>query len=41
MSYFADQIGPKGGPYENDFWVFSISVINVTVTVRVRGEKFT
>ena len=30
MKYFTDQNGPKGGPIENEFWVFSNSEMNVT-----------
>ena len=30
LRYFTDQKGPKGGPHENEFWVFSNSEMNVT-----------
>ena len=30
LRYFTDQNGPKGGPHENEFWVFSNSEMNVT-----------
>ena len=30
LRYFPEQNGPKGGPYENEFWVFSNSEMNVT-----------
>ena len=30
MRYFTDQNGPKRGPYENEFWVFSNTKMNVT-----------
>ena len=30
MRYFTDQKGPKGGPHENEFWVFSNSEMSIT-----------
>ena len=38
--YFADQSGPKGGPYENEFWQFSNGKMSpYTVRARKADEK--
>ena len=40
MRYFTDQNGPKGGPQENAFWLFSITKMNVqTAKVEKTDEK--
>ena len=39
LRYFTGQNGPKGGPHENEFWVFSNSEVNITVRSEKVDEK--
>ena len=39
LRHFTDQNGPKGGPHENEFFVFSNSEMNVTNRVEKADEK--
>ena len=39
LRYFTGQNGPKGGPHENKFWVFSNSEVNITVRSEKVDEK--
>ena len=32
LRYFSDQNGPKGGPHQNKFWLFSNEKMNVTIS---------
>ena len=40
MWNFTDQNGSKGGPYENESWLFSNTKINVTNRVEKVDEKW-
>ena len=40
MWNFTDQNGSKGGPHENEFWLFSNTKINVTNRVEKIDEKW-
>ena len=39
LRYFTDQNGSKGGPYKNEFWVFSNSEMNITKRSDKGDEK--
>ena len=39
LRYFADLNGPKEGPHENEFWLFSYSEMNITNRVEKVDEK--
>ena len=39
LRYFTDQNGPKGGPHENKFRVFSNSEMNITMLIGKRRCK--
>ena len=39
MRYFEEQNGPKGGPHENEFRIFSNSEMNIAIRSEKVDEK--
>ena len=40
MQNFTDQNGTKGGPFENEFWLFSNTKMNVSKGVEKVDERW-